>query len=346
MSVKEEIIINMMSLYSLTSNEYFRNKDNVDMSRTLGVKLQDIKEINGSPIPISQDDRITYLFHLKNKFTNDFNNNYLSKFELNDKFQDLLKELINIIIVIIEEHEGKKLYQAELNKHLGLDIFFEYFLDGIKNGTGEQLKDNSFFLNNVLQIMHIIGIIKITKDTRNNWISLNNNRPEYTKIGILDKVLNHKTEDKLSCKLKKLFPNYTITKQFHKDWCKNIRELLFDFVIEELKIIIELDGGQHFRQISNWSPPDIKRDVYKMKCANENGYSVIRILQEDVYNDTYDWTNELKSNIEKIKKEKNIQNIYMCNNNEYNDHFIEFESNKSYGLSEESSNEKQKIEIV
>jgi hypothetical protein len=54
-----------------------------------------------------------------------------------------------------------------------------------------------------------------------------------------------------------------------------------------------------------------------MKCANDNNFSVIRILQEDVLYDTYDWLIELKKNIEKIKNENKIQNIFMCYNNEY-----------------------------
>ncbi len=54
-----------------------------------------------------------------------------------------------------------------------------------------------------------------------------------------------------------------------------------------------------------------------MKCANNNSFSIIRIYQPDVWNDTYDWINELKDNIEKIRLEKIIQNIYMCKNNEY-----------------------------
>ena len=54
-----------------------------------------------------------------------------------------------------------------------------------------------------------------------------------------------------------------------------------------------------------------------MDCANNNGFSVIRILQLDVFNDSYNWLDELKNNIEKIKNEGKIQNIYMCKNNEY-----------------------------
>ena len=76
---------------------------------------------------------------------------------------------------------------------------------------------------------------------------------------------------------------------------------------------------QHFEQVSNWQSPEKtqKNDKYKIKCANSNNFSVIRILQEDVYYNTYDWLTELKTNIDKIKNENIIQNIYMCKNNEY-----------------------------
>ena len=121
--------------------------------------------------------------------------------------------------------------------------------------------------------------------------------------------------DKLNEKYISLKPQYKV------HWCKNINYLPFDFVIEERKIIIELDGKQHFEQIKNWVSPEKTRmnDLYKMKCANDNGFSIIRILQKDVYKNKYDWLNELISNIEKIIKEDRVQNIYMCKNNEYKD---------------------------
>jgi hypothetical protein len=56
-----------------------------------------------------------------------------------------------------------------------------------------------------------------------------------------------------------------------------------------------------------------------MKCANKNGFSIIRILQKDVYNNKYDWLHELILNIEKIINDDRVQNIYMCKNNEYKD---------------------------
>ena len=54
-----------------------------------------------------------------------------------------------------------------------------------------------------------------------------------------------------------------------------------------------------------------------MKCANEKNISIIRIIQSDVLYDKYDWKTELINNIEKIKTNNIIQNIYMCKNNEY-----------------------------
>jgi very-short-patch-repair endonuclease len=129
----------------------------------------------------------------------------------------------------------------------------------------------------------------------------------------------NKTEKILFDKLIKNYNN--LKQQYEVDWCKFKKHLPFDFVIEERKIIIELDGKQHFEQIGNWQSPEItrKNDVFKMKCANKNGFSIIRILQKDVYNNKYDWIKELCENIEKITNENRVQNIYMCKNNEYKD---------------------------
>jgi len=130
----------------------------------------------------------------------------------------------------------------------------------------------------------------------------------------------NKTEGKLYEILKQSYPS--ITTQFKQEWCKKISYLPFDFCIPEYKIIIELDGPQHFRQVSNWSSPkeQLENDKYKEKYANDNGYSIIRILQEDVFYDTYDWSTELCETIEELKKGDEIANVYLCKNNEYNDY--------------------------
>jgi very-short-patch-repair endonuclease len=127
----------------------------------------------------------------------------------------------------------------------------------------------------------------------------------------------NKTEAKLYENLKPLYP--TLITQFKQEWCKKLRYLSFDFCISNHKIIIELDGQQHFQQVSNWSSPEeqFENDKYKEKCANDNGYSVIRILQESVFYDTYDWIKELCETIEELKNGDEVANVYLCKNGEY-----------------------------
>lgn len=132
----------------------------------------------------------------------------------------------------------------------------------------------------------------------------------------------NKTEGIFYNKLKQIYPS--ITTQFRKAWCKSKRYLPFDFCIPEHNIIIELDGGQHFKQVRNWPSPEkqFETDKYKEKCANENQYSIIRILQEDVFNNRYDWTKEICDSIEEIKQNKTITNKYICKNGEYDKYQI------------------------
>ena len=106
----------------------------------------------------------------------------------------------------------------------------------------------------------------------------------------------NKTEKKLFTWLKALCSEWKA--QFRADWCRNTKTgkyLPFDFVHHRHKLILELDGRQHFKQTSNWqSPEDTQaRDHYKMTCAINKGYKVIRILQEPVLKDSIDWQNEL-----------------------------------------------------
>jgi len=56
-----------------------------------------------------------------------------------------------------------------------------------------------------------------------------------------------------------------------------------------------------------------------MKCANENCYSIIRILQKDIYHNNFDWINEINNAIKNILQDNIIQNIYICKKDEYKD---------------------------
>jgi len=68
-----------------------------------------------------------------------------------------------------------------------------------------------------------------------------------------------KTEQKLFDGLKKY---YLLERQFKADWCKGISNfrLPFDFVINERKLILELDGVFHFKQVSHWKSPEKNRE--------------------------------------------------------------------------------------
>ncbi|BAU80238.1 restriction endonuclease [Tokyovirus A1] len=88
--------------------------------------------------------------------------------------------------------------------------------------------------------------------------------------------------------------------QLKVSWCKNPETnkfLPFDFCVS--KTIIELDGPQHYEQVLNWKSPELiqKSDRFKEECANKNGYSVVRILQEDVWDDKIDWKSLLLEHI-------------------------------------------------
>lgn len=128
----------------------------------------------------------------------------------------------------------------------------------------------------------------------------------------------YKTEGKVYDFLKDKFTLNPV-KQF--DWCKNNitkQYLSFDIHIKDLKVLIEIDGEQHFKQVLNWCTVEYTQmhDTYKTFCANANGYTVIRVLRLDVWYDKNDWQNKLVESIKKYDKPDVIYlssdvNIYM-----------------------------------
>jgi very-short-patch-repair endonuclease len=113
----------------------------------------------------------------------------------------------------------------------------------------------------------------------------------------------YKTETKLYTYLQTLFSPLIVEKQKKFDWCKNITHLPLDFCIERFKIIIELDGEQHFKQVGKWKTPQVtqEKDKHKMICALKNGYSIIRLLQDDVWFDRNNWKNKLTAAIVQLQ---------------------------------------------
>jgi very-short-patch-repair endonuclease len=149
----------------------------------------------------------------------------------------------------------------------------------------------------------------------------------------------NKTEIKLFSALKPYYP--CLETCYRTQWCKNKKCLPFDFVLKNECIIIELDGLQHFQQVWKWEPPKLIRkiDIYKMQCANENRFSVIRILQEDVWYDRYDWLTALKTSIEDIitinkirHNEIYIANMFLHRKNQYDQHIQDINLNNDFKL--------------
>jgi hypothetical protein len=133
-------------------------------------------------------------------------------------------------------------------------------------------------------------------------------------------LCHNKTEGILYAFLKVMYADIEI--QYKAEWCKKKTFCPFDFYIPSLNLIIELDGPQHFKDISNWLPfkETMKDDIFKMKCANQNGISILRLLQEDVLHNRTDWKKDLVNSIELIKSASTIKNIFLCVNDEYSFH--------------------------
>ena len=114
----------------------------------------------------------------------------------------------------------------------------------------------------------------------------------------------NKTESVFKYWFETNYSQFELNYQAKYKWCKNIetnRYLPFDFSVEQLKIIFEIDGEQHFRQVSNWKSPEkqFQSDKFKMENALEEGYSIIRILQEDILYNKNDWESNLIKSIKK-----------------------------------------------
>jgi very-short-patch-repair endonuclease len=101
-----------------------------------------------------------------------------------------------------------------------------------------------------------------------------------------------------------LSEHHDVQSQARFPWCRfseTGRIMPFDFMVDD--VLIELDGEQHFSQVSNWDAPEKtqQKDVEKIRLALANGYSVIHLLQTDVWKNVYDWKTALLAEIEALR---------------------------------------------
>ena len=91
----------------------------------------------------------------------------------------------------------------------------------------------------------------------------------------------------------------------------------FDFYIElknGVKIIIEIDGEQHYRQVSNWSTPlhNQIRDEIKQRLAVIREINVLRVNQEDIWLDKNNWEETIINFIQRKYENNDETEIYNC----------------------------------
>ena len=143
--------------------------------------------------------------------------------------------------------------------------------------------------------------------------------PRRIKEGKWCRFCVNKTETKVNEYLKTLGLDFTKEATFN--WClsnKN-KPRRFDFYLSKYRLVIELDGDQHFKQVSNWKS-HIKTtyvDVYKAKLALANGISVLRIYQMDILLDTVNWRENILKNLY-IRESPGIK--YLSSKNLYTEH--------------------------
>jgi len=137
----------------------------------------------------------------------------------------------------------------------------------------------------------------------------------------------NKTESKMLDWLKNLKSYIIVDYEFQPkfDWCKNENgnKLPFDFLIktDNFKVLIEIDGDQHFIDIPRWD--SLARDVvcndkYKSDLAIKHDYNFIRIYQPDVWRDTIDWKNIISSIVSNLSNMPEI--FFVSTKSVYDDH--------------------------
>lgn len=130
----------------------------------------------------------------------------------------------------------------------------------------------------------------------------------------------HKTELKI---FEFLSEKYSVQRECKFQWCINPETnkfLRFDFCIST-NILVECDGIQHFKDIAFFRRRRLDeirwRDLFKQTCAIRNDFSVIRIYQEDVLYDKYDWKRDLLECIESILMNRTSQVYYLSSGDMY-----------------------------
>jgi very-short-patch-repair endonuclease len=80
-----------------------------------------------------------------------------------------------------------------------------------------------------------------------------------------------------------------------------INRKCYDFYLPDFNLILEIDGDQHFKQVSNWESHEqnMNNDIEKMKTGLAKSMSFLRIYQPDIWGDKIDWKTVILKNLYK-----------------------------------------------
>ena len=116
----------------------------------------------------------------------------------------------------------------------------------------------------------------------------------------------NKTEGLLLKWLQTRLPSVTISTQHRGPKTTCGRHTHFDFHLafpDGFGVLLELDGAQHFwNTLKYFSDDGCERDLLKETWALQQGLCVIRVLQEDVWNDRLDWQGWILRSIEAARE--------------------------------------------
>ena len=146
--------------------------------------------------------------------------------------------------------------------------------------------------------------------------------------GVWCSCVRNKTEELVYKFLIKIYGRNNVKREFSDNkWTKYNDSngcFRFDFVINLKRIIIEVDGEQHFREVEFFnSTPEVRRtnDCFKMDLAIKNRYSIIRICQKDVWKNTFKWKKRLRTTFDKVDESKKPEIYYLSKRkNLYDNH--------------------------
>ena len=126
-------------------------------------------------------------------------------------------------------------------------------------------------------------------------------KPNYVQQGDgICSLCKNKTEGKVLSFLQTI--SSSIISQAIFPWCRNPKTnklFKYDFYLPDLKLLLEVDGRQHYQQVSNWQAPEIQneRDLYKINQSILNGFTIIHMCQDEIWNDKINWEEQLRKEL-------------------------------------------------